>query len=395
MESYFKRTWAEVNLDRVEHNFKVIKQQISKDTKLCCVIKADAYGHGAVELGQLYEKLGADFFAVSNLEEALELRINGVTLPILILGYTPASYAKELCDNNISQAVFSVEYAHELSESAVKLGVEVKIHLKIDTGMSRIGIMCQDIDRDNSVGQALEILGLDGLIAEGIFTHFAVSDEKDEGRDYTQQQIKCFKYLIGSLKENGIDTDKIICHCSNSAAIMDYPDAHIDMVRAGIILYGLAPSCKLKGQIDLRPAMEIKSVVAHIKEIEPGTTVSYGRTFTADRKLKIATVPIGYADGYIRNLASDAYMIAGGRKAKVVGRICMDQCMIDVTGIDNIKVGDVVTVIGKAGDVEISTDDVASWTGTINYEVVCLVGKRVPRVYIKAKEVTAVKSLID
>lgn len=395
MESYFKRTWAEVNLDRVEHNFKVIKQQISKDTKLCCVIKADAYGHGAVELGQLYEKLGADFFAVSNLEEALELRLNGVTLPILILGYTPASYAKELSDNNISQAVFSVEYAHELSESAVNLGVKVKIHLKIDTGMSRIGIMCQDIDRDDAVSQALEILGLDGLNAEGIFTHFAVSDEKDEGRDYTDQQIKCFKYLIGSLKENGVDTDSIICHCSNSAAIMDYPDAHIDMVRAGIILYGLAPSGKLKGQIDLRPAMEIKSVVAHIKEIEPGTTVSYGRTFTADRKLKIATVPIGYADGYIRNLANDAYMIVGGKKAKVVGRICMDQCMIDVTGIDNIKVGDVVTVIGKTGDVEISTDDVASWTGTINYEVVCLVGKRVPRVYIKAKEVTAVKSLID
>ncbi len=395
MESYFKRTWAEVNLDRVEHNFKVIKQQISKDTKLCCVIKADAYGHGAVELGQLYEKLGADFFAVSNLEEALELRLNGVTLPILILGYTPASYAKELSDNNISQAVFSVEYAHELSESAVNLGVKVKIHLKIDTGMSRIGIMCQDIDRDDAVSQALEILGLDGLNAEGIFTHFAVSDEKDEGRDYTDQQIKCFKYLIGSLKENGVDTDSIICHCSNSAAIMDYPDAHIDMVRAGIILYGLAPSGKLKGQIDLRPAMEIKSVVAHIKEIEPGTTVSYGRTFTADRKLKIATVPIGYADGYIRNLANDAYMIVGGKKAKVVGRICMDQCMIDVTGIDNIKVGDVVTVIGKTGDVEISTDDVASWTGTINYEVVCLVGKRVPRVYIKAKEITAVKSLID
>lgn len=395
MNSYFKRTWAEVNLDKVEHNYNIIRKQISSGTKMCCVIKADAYGHGALELAQLYERVGADFFAVSNLEEALELRIGGITLPILILGYTPASYAKELSENNISQAVFSVEYAKELSASACELGVAVKVHLKIDTGMSRIGIMCQDIERDDAPSQALEIFSLDGLSVEGIFTHFAVSDEKEEGREYTEHQIECFKYVINSLKENGIDTDKIICHCSNSAAIMDYPQAHINMVRAGIILYGLAPSGKLKGQLDLQPAMEIKSVVAHIKEIEEGATVSYGRTFTADKRLKIATVPIGYADGYIRNLANDAYMIVGGKKAKVVGRICMDQCMIDVTGIDNIKVGDVVTVVGRVGDTEISTDDVASWTGTINYEVVCLVGKRVPRVYIKHNEVTTVKSLIE
>lgn len=395
MNSYFKRTWAEVNLDNIEHNYNVIRSQISEKTKLCCVIKADAYGHGSLELAQLYERLGADFFAVSNLEEALELRIGGITLPVLILGYTPASYAKELAENNISQAVFSVEYAKELSESAKSLDVCVKVHLKIDTGMSRIGIMCQDIERDNAPTQALEIFDLDGLEVTGIFTHFAVSDEKDEGKEYTEHQLECFRYVISALKENGIDTENIICHCANSAAIMDYSDAQIDMVRAGIILYGLAPSGKLKGQLDLRPAMEIKSVVAHIKEIKEGTTVSYGRTFTADKKMKIVTVPIGYADGYIRNLANDAYMIVGGQKAKVVGRICMDQCMIDVTDIDDVKVGDVVTVVGKVGDTEISTDDVASWTGTINYEVVCLVGKRVPRVYIKHNEVTTVKGLID
>lgn len=395
MESYFKRTWAEVSLDKLKKNYNIIRNHISPTTKMCCVIKADAYGHGALELAQLYERLGADFFAVSNLEEALELRIGGITLPILILGYTPASYAKELCENNISQAVFSVEYAKELSASACELNVSVKVHLKIDTGMSRIGIMCQDIQRDDAPNQAMEIFSLDNLEVEGIFTHFAVSDEKEEGREYTEHQLECFNYVINSLKEKGIDTDKIICHCSNSAAIMDYPQAHINMVRAGIILYGLAPSGKLKGQLGLQPAMEIKSVVAHIKEIEQGATVSYGRTFTADKKLKLATVPIGYADGYIRNLASDAYMIVGGKKAKVVGRICMDQCMIDVTGIDNIKVGDVVTVVGSVGDTEISTDDVASWTGTINYEVVCLVGKRVPRVYIRHNEVTTVKSLIE
>lgn len=395
MDNYFKRTWAEVNLDKAEHNFRVIRKNISDKTKMCCVIKADAYGHGAIELAKMYERAGADFFAVSNLEEALELRYGGSTLPILILGYTPASYAKELAENNISQAVLSLEYAKELSQSAVSLGVTVKVHLTIDTGMSRIGIMCQNIERDDAAGQAFEVFNLSGLELEGIFTHFAVSDEKEEGRSYTERQLECFNYLIGALKQRGVDTDKIICHCSNSAAIMDYPQAHIDMVRAGIILYGLAPSGKLKGQIDLRPAMEIKSVVAHIKYIEKGTDVSYGRTFTADKRMKIATVPIGYADGYIRNLAKDAFMIVNGKKAKVVGRICMDQCMIDVTDIDNIEVGDVVTVIGKDGGEEISTDDVAAWTGTINYEVVCLVGKRVPRVYIKDNEVTKVKSLIS
>lgn len=395
MDNYFKRTWAEVNLDKLEHNFKTIRKQIASETKLCCVIKADAYGHGALELAGLYERLGADFFAVSNLEEALELRMGGISLPILILGYTPASYAEELSKNNISQAVFSVDYAKELSKSASDIGVTVKVHLKIDTGMSRIGIMCQTIGQDNAVSEALEIFSLKNLDFEGIFTHFAVSDEKEEGREYTEHQLSCFKYMIDSLKNNGIDTDKLICHCSNSAAIMDYPQAHINMVRAGIILYGLSPSGKLKGQLPLKPAMEIKSVIAHIKEIDKGTTVSYGRTFTAEKKMKIATVPIGYADGYIRNLAPNAYMIAGGKMAKVVGRICMDQCMLDITDIENVKVGDVVKVVGTVGNAGVSMDDVASWTGTINYEVACLVGKRVPRVYTKHKEVTAVKSLID
>ena len=395
MDNYFRRTWAQISLNRIEHNYKVIREQISDRTKLCCVIKADAYGHGALEFAELYEQLGADFFAVSNLEEALQLRIGGIKLPILILGYTPASYAKELSDNNISQAILSLEYAKELSESAKTFGVCVKSHIKIDTGMSRIGIMCQDTKRDNAPEEVMEIFSLSNLEIEGIFTHFAVSDEKESGAEYTLHQIECFEYIINSLKENGIDTDKIIKHCSNSAAIMDYKSAHMDMVRAGIILYGLSPSSKLKGQIALKPAMEIKSVVAHIKDVEAGTTISYGRTFEAEKKMKIATVPIGYADGYIRNLANDAYMIVKGKKAKVVGRICMDQCMIDISEIEGVKVGDTVTVVGKTGNTEITMDDVASWTGTINYEVVCLVGKRVPRVYVRDKEVTAVTSLID
>ena len=251
MDSYFKRTWAQISLNRIEHNYKIIREQINPGTKLCCVIKADAYGHGAPEFAELYEKLGADFFAVSNLEEALQLRIGGITLPILILGYTPAEYAKELSDNNISQAILSLDYAKELSASAKALNVTVKSHLKIDTGMSRIGIMCQDIHRDNIKNDVMEIFGLDNLEIEGMFTHFAVSDEKEEGREYTLHQIECFNYVINTLKENGIDTDKIIKHCSNSAAIMDYKSVNMDMVRAGIILYGLSPSSKLKGQLAL------------------------------------------------------------------------------------------------------------------------------------------------
>ena len=395
MEDYFRRTWAEINLNKLEHNFNVIKGCIDKNVKLCCVVKADAYGHGAKELAALYERLGADFFAVSNLEEAIELRRSSITTPILILGYTPAAYAKTLANNNITQAVVSGEYARELSQSAVSFGVTVPVHLKIDTGMSRIGIMYQDESRDDALTEALNIIKLEGLNVTGAFTHFAVSDEKDEGRAYTEHQISCFRKLCDSLRQTGAIGDGFICHCSNSAAIMDYKQAHMDMVRAGVILYGLAPSGKLKGQIDLKPAMAIKSVVAHIKDIEQGTTVSYGRTFTAEKKMRIATVPIGYADGYLRSFGKDAYMIVGGKKAKVVGRICMDQCMIDITGLDDVKVGDTVTVIGHSDGCEVSMDDAAEWAGTINYEIACLVGKRVPRVYIKDKEVTSVNGLIS
>ncbi|MBQ1546222.1 MAG: alanine racemase [Clostridia bacterium] len=390
MEDYFRRTWAEIDLDTAEHNYKVIRNCLADGIKLCCVVKADAYGHGSKELAALYEKLGADFFAVSNLEEAIELRRMSITLPILILGYTPAAYAKTLANNNITQAIVSSDYALELANSARDLGVTVNVHLKIDTGMSRIGIMCGN-DNSKALTEALTVIALKGLNVTGMFTHFAVSDEKEEGRIYTENQIARFKGLAGELKRRGVVGDDFICHCANSAAIMDYPQAHMDMVRAGIILYGLAPSEKLKGQIDLRPAMAIKSVIAHIKTIEKGTTISYGRTFTAEHEMRIATVPIGYADGYIRSFGKEAYMIVGGKRAKVVGRICMDQCMIDVTDIDNVNIGDTVTVIGGG----VSMDDAANWAGTINYEVACLVGKRVPRVYIQNREITSVNGLIS
>ncbi len=382
MGEFLRRTWAEVDVDALKHNFFEIKKAARPGAQVMCVIKADAYGHGAVFLGKLYEELGADRFAVSNIEEAMQLRENGITRPVLILGFTPPGLAGELADNNISQAVFSEEYARELSDEAVKQNVNVRIHIKVDTGMSRIGFMYQDSQRDeDSVRQMENALNMPNLISEGIFTHFAVSDEAEEGREATLKQFGCFSEAVRRLKADGFGFE--VVHCSNSGAIIDYPDAHYDCVRAGIILYGLSPSSKLSGRLDLVPAMQIKSVVAMVKTVMPGTPVSYGGTYVTKQPAKIATVPIGYADGYTRSLGNRAYMTVKGHKAPVIGRVCMDQLMIDVTGIDDVRPGDEVVVIGDGRNNTMSFDEMAELTGTINYELVCLVGKRVPRVYIR------------
>ena len=377
-----KRTWAEISLNAIEHNYNVIRNKVADGTKVCCVIKADGYGHGAVELSQIYEKLGADFFAVSNIDEGLEIRKGGSKLPIVILGYTPVSEAENLAEYDISQAVFSLEYAKELSEKCVEEDCICKMHIKVDSGMSRIGFMCQEFPRDEySVEEICEACCLPNLEVEGLFTHFCVSDEDAEGREFTNKQYENFIYVRDSLKKRGVDIS--VVHCSNSGAIEDYPETCCDMVRAGIILYGLAPSSKLADRLDLVPAMTLKTVVAFVKEVQKGATISYGRTFTADRKMKIATVPIGYADGFIRQNAKDGYMTVNGKKAKIVGRICMDQTMLDVTDIEDVKTGDEVVVFGTGENGEPTADSLAENTGTINYETVCLVGKRVPRIYIK------------
>ena len=377
-----KRTWAEISLNAIEHNYNVIRNKVADDTKVCCVIKADGYGHGAVELSQVYEKLGADFFAVSNIDEGIEIRKSGSKLPIVILGYTPVSEAENLAEYDISQAVFSLEYAKELSEKCVEEDCICKMHIKVDSGMSRIGFMCQEFPRDEySIEEICEACCLPNLEVEGLFTHFCVSDEDAEGREFTNKQYENFIHVRDSLKKRGVDIS--VVHCSNSGAIEEYPETCCDMVRAGIILYGLAPSSKLADRLDLVPAMTLKTVVAFVKEVQKGATISYGRTFTADRKMKIATVPIGYADGFIRQNAKDGYMMVNGKKAKIVGRICMDQTMLDVTDIEDVKTGDEVVVFGTGDNGEPTADSLAENTGTINYETVCLVGKRVPRIYIK------------
>lgn len=382
MRSYLRRTWAKIDLNAIEHNYNEIKNHVQGKSEIMCVIKADAYGHGAVFLAREYERMGVKRFAVSNIEEAMQLRENGIESSILILGFTPADLASVLAENNISQAVFSDEYAADLSRCAIESGVTVKIHIALDTGMSRIGFMYQDTDRDQPSLDTIErVCRRSGLEHEGIFTHFFVSDEGGEGRKDTLYQYRCFSDAIERLSARGIEFP--LRHCANSGAIIDYPDTHINMVRAGIILYGLAPSGKLEGRLDLIPAMQLKSVVAQIKTVEPGTRVSYGGTYKTTRRTRIATVPIGYADGYTRALGNKAHMIVNGKYAPVIGRVCMDQLMLDVTDNDSVTTGDEITVIGTDGNCRVTFEETAALAGTINYEIICIIGKRVPRVYFK------------
>lgn len=380
-----KRAYAEIDLDNAEYNYRAVRSMINPDTKLCCVIKANAYGHGAVTLGRLYESLGADMLAVSNIAEAMQLRAAGIGTPVFILGYTPADCARLLAENNISQCVYSLGYAALLSDSAVRAGVTVKIHIKLDSGMGRIGFRCL-ADGDDGIDGAVKAVSLPGLAHEGVFTHFAVSDEGDDGVDYTRLQYKRFSDTIAVLADRGVTF--AVKHCSNSAAIIDYPEYNLDMVRAGVILYGLQPSGKIKNKRALRPVMSLRSLISHIKTVEPGDRISYGGDFVAVDSKKIATVPIGYADGFFRsNYTGGGSVEVKGALCPIVGRICMDQLMIDVGSAPSLCIGDEVTVFGSN---LVTADDVAALNRTINYEICCLVGERVPRIYVRDGKIVSV-----
>ena len=390
MKELLRRTWAEIDLDALAQNFREVRKAADPKAMVCCVVKADAYGHGAVRVAREFASLGADWFAVSNLEEALQLRRAGIETPVLVLGYTPADKAGTLSRENISQCVYSLEYARDLSRFAREVGVKVNIHLKIDTGMSRLGFYYQDISRDEAaVEEVKEACSLPGLVPQGIFTHFAVSDEGQAGDAFTMRQFGCLKEMIESLARAGVTFP--VRHCANSAGVFDYPLSHLDMVRAGIVLYGLYPSGELRSRPALKPALALKSVVSHVKTLLPGATVSYGRKFTAQHEMRVATVPVGYADGYPRLLSpGGAEVLIGGKRCPILGRICMDQLMADVTALDQVRVGDTVTLIGRDGEEEITADELAEKEGTINYEVVCALSKRVPRVYVKNGKVDSI-----
>ena len=385
MEKILRRTWAQIDLDAAGENIRQIKAHISPGAKLCATVKADCYGHGYEHMVAAMAAAGADWFAVSNLPEALQLRRCGVSQPVLILGYTPPEQAQALALNDVSQTVFCADYAHALSAAAVEAGVEVNVHIKIDTGMSRLGFFCQDSAADApALDEAAAVCRLPGLRPEGIFTHFSSADCAD-GEVFTRLQYDLFLSAVQGLEERGVSFE--LRHCSNSAAILEYPEMNFDMVRAGIILYGLYPSADIEKTVPLTPLMEVKTVISMIKTVPPGTPFSYGRPAEIQRETTVATVPIGYADGYPRALSNRAYMLVNGRKAPVVGNICMDQCMLDITGIPGVQAGQTVTVFGRDNGAFLPVETLAALTGTINYEVTCGLSRRVPRVYLQNGEI--------
>ena len=393
MTEIIRRTWAEIDLDALANNYRRVREAADPKARVCCVVKADGYGHGALRISAELQSLGADWFAVSNLEEALQLRRGGIERPILVLGFTPPEEAAALSEGNISQCVYSTDYAEKLSLCAGAVGVKVKIHAKIDTGMSRLGFYFQDIFRDEAaIDEVIRACSLPGLIPEGVFSHFAVSDEGKEGDAFTMRQFGCFKEMSEALVRAGVGGDKPpLRHCANSAAVFDYPLSHLDMVRAGVVLYGLYPSGQLRARPDLRPVLSLRSVVSHVKTLLPGATVSYGRKFTAEHEMRVATVPVGYADGYPRALGpGGAAVLIRVQRCPVIGLICMDQLMADVSGVEGAAMGDRVTLIGRDGGEEITAGEVAGWEGTINYEVVCALSKRVPRVYLNGGKVESI-----
>jgi alanine racemase len=372
--------WAEINLDNLAHNIKEVRRLTKKGTMVTAVVKANAYGHGAVEASEVFLNNGADRLAVATLSEGIELRKAGIKAPILILGYTPGSQNHTAIEWDIIQTVYSYKDAENISKEAKKLGKNAVIHIKIDSGMGRIGFL----PNDESVKEIEKISHLPYITMEGIFTHFAKADEKDKSS--AREQYKKFNWVIEELEKKKINIP--IKHVSNSAAIIDLPEYNLDMVRAGIIIYGLSPSKEVNlNKIDLKPALTLKAKISNVKTVPEGTGISYGQIFVTKRESKIATVPIGYADGFTRLLTNKGEVGIKGKRAPIVGKICMDQCMIDVTDIDDVKVGDEVILFGDGRDNSPHTDEIAEKLGTINYEIVCMVGRRVPRVYIKDGEI--------
>ena len=371
-----KRTWAEVDLDAIAHNIREIRKITNPNAQIMAVVKADAYGHGFLEVTKTLLENGADRLAVAVLQEGKQLRSRGVTVPILILGASGEETVEDLINFDITPSVFTYDFAKALSYEAERKEKVTKIHIKIDTGMSRIGFLAGD-DNEEIANEIIKISKLPYIEVEGIFSHFAASDEYDTS--YTHMQFERFMDVCNKLKEKGLDVP--IKHICNSAGIMMYPEMHLDMVRPGVILYGMYPSDEVdKSRLDLKPAMTLKSTVTHIKDVPAGRGVSYGREYITEGITKIATVPIGYADGYLRKLAKEGKMIVNGTLVPIVGRICMDQCMIDVTNVNNIDRGDEVIIFGSTG---VTIDDLASWLETINYEVSCVIGKRIPRIYTR------------
>jgi alanine racemase len=383
---HLRPVWAEIDLDNIAYNMQEIKKA-AKSKEIIGVVKADAYGHGALDTAPVLLENGASRLAVAVASEAVELRRGGIECPIMILGFTPPSLIDILVRYDIEQTVYNYEFAYELSRMAEKKNKIARIHIAVDTGMGRIGFKAYE----NSVDEVFKISKLPNIIIEGLFTHFSSADE--ENKEYTYAQVEKYNWFYNRLVEKGVKIN--IRHVGNSAAVIDLPEVHFEAVRPGIILYGYYPSNEvLKNRIDIKPVMSLKTNIVHIKNMEIGEYISYGRKFMCSRNCRIATLPVGYADGYTRLLFGKGQVIVNGSFAPIVGRICMDQCMIDITDIEDVEIGDEVILMGESGGLKVTADDIAEAIGTISYEITCMISKRVPRVYMKDGKVVKIRNYV-
>ncbi|MCR5691800.1 MAG: alanine racemase [Eubacterium sp.] len=380
MKSTLKRTWAEIDLDALSYNYNKIRSHIGPDVKFLGVVKADAYGHGAVIVARKLQDLGADYLAVSSIDEAMELRVNGITMPILILGHTPREQVDRLICFNITQAVTCEAKALEYSQEAVKYGGKLKVHIKVDTGMSRLGYICEGDYFEHGVQGIIHVCGLPGLETEGIFTHFAVSDEEGaEAKAYTDHQFKLFTSVIQEVEKTTGHKFKLR-HCANTGATTRYPNTYLDMVRPGLLLYGYGEFAK---ELGLKPVMTMKTGVSTIKIYPKETKISYGGLYETDKQRRIGVIPYGYADGFWRCLSNRYSVMTKEGPAPVRGRICMDMCMIDLTDMPGVDVGSEIEIFGPHNPIE----DMAEMANTIPYEICCAVSRRVHRVYLEGGQV--------
>jgi alanine racemase len=378
---------AEIDLKAIAHNIKELRRIAHPDARLMGVVKANGYGHGAIEVARCALQNGAEVLGVARIEEGRQIREAGIEVPILIFGYTLPELTADLLEYELTQTVYTCAAAQALSRTATSLKKKIKIHLKVDTGMGRLGLLPQNFQRDNSVAlnvdaieETLAIAGLDGLELEGIFTHFATADSAD--KTYAEDQLDLFMNFLNRLRKAGLKPP--VRHAANSAALIDMPQSHLDMVRPGIASYGLYPSDEVnKKHVSLKPAMALKARIIHLKKVPAGFKVSYGGTHETPKATTIATIPIGYADGLNRLLSSSGQMLVHGQRAPIIGRVCMDLTMLDVGDIDNVQMGDEVVIFGQQGSDSITIDEIASSLNTINYEIVSTITARVPRVYLE------------
>ena len=384
----YTRVYEMIDLDAIADNMEAMKANMEPGIGMIGVVKTDGYGHGAVPVALTIDTY-VEGFAVATVDEALNLRRHGIKKMILVLGVTHKSRYEDMIREEIRPAIFTLKQAQELSDQAVGMGCKAKIHLAVDTGMGRIGMEPDEAGAD----LAARIAAMPGIEIEGMFTHFAKADELDKAS--AERQLEAYLHFVELLKQRGIEIP--IKHCSNSAAIIDLPSAHLDMVRAGISIYGMYPSDEVKKQsVKLKPAMELKSFVSYVKTVKPGSEISYGGTYRAgDQGARIATIPVGYGDGYPRNLSNRGYVLIRGRRAPITGRVCMDQFMVDVSGIPEVSEEDEVTLIGRDGEEEIRVEDLAAIGGGFHYEIVCDIGKRVPRVYVRFGDIIGSKDYFD